>query len=309
MKQQQIACIPAQQASPKISILTGVRQWFRGNLRSGDTTAAALACLTLVCAAVLTGCAKNGGGGSGTGTAPPSGPTDFTSLSGNWLLTGASKAATPAPITMSGVIAEQAATGASRFTTTVLQVQAPCYANTQIVPLDGQTTAARYQAASFNVQGQILTLDAQPSADALQLTGTYAIMGGCADGQTGSFTGQRYADLTGTYVGTSTAAPGKMVSIAVAQDDNGTGMGTFLLTGTAQFAGFSCFTSGQIPIGAGSISGSHALIQFTANDQAHSQIALDGQIDAAAQALTLTASGVIGGSCAGDLGQFVLHKQ
>ena len=261
---------------------------------------------------LISGCSKPPGGSGGTGGGGGGGTANptFIGMSGNWMLTGSGSSGGGAatPITMSGVIAEQAASGASRFTTSVLRLQAPCYLDAQIVPLDGQVTETRYQSASFDVKGQYLSLDALKNTDATQLTGAYTIKGGCADGQSGKFTGQRYADLTGTYAG-ATSVAGRTVSIAVTEDTNGTGDGTFIISGTAQFTGFSCFTSGQIGNAGSSISGSNVDLQFTANDQGGSQVRLQGQIDPGAQTLTLSAAGVTGGSCSGDLGQFVMKKQ
>ncbi len=282
-----------------------LRRSFATRVRAQRICAGMLAAVAL---SLLTGCTKNGGGGSGTTPTPPvTGPADFLAITGNWQMTGtgSAKGGPATPITLSGVIAEQGNTS-SRFTTSTLEVQSPCYADAQIVPLDGQVTSARVQLGSFDVKAQTLTLDASKSSDANQLTGTYTIAGGCADGQAGNFTGQRVSNFQGTYSGT---AAGKTVAVTVLQDQNGTGGGYFVVTGSAQFTGFSCITGAQIGLGGGTISGTNVSLALTANDAAKSQVRLAGQLDLPAQTLTLSTATVSGGSCDANLGSLVLTKQ
>jgi hypothetical protein len=152
---------------------------------------------------------------------------------------------------------------------------------------------------SFSVNGQFLDLVGTMNNTGNSITGNYSVVGGCAAGDAGTFTGTRYSQLTGTYSGTiDKASSTEMISLKLQQNASGNGKGVFLVTGTAIFSGVSnCFTSGTIVAPSGYITGSMTQLIFT--DMDGNEIQLTGTIDAAADRLTLSSITMTSGSCAG----------
>ena len=194
------------------------------------------------------GCAKPGGGSGGGGgsTGGPT-PADYIYLAHNWSLTATpTKGGPTAPYRIGGVIDEQPGSNSSHYVTSVLEIPTPCYTGSDVVPSDGSVNGTRIQTSSFAVAGQVFSLDAQKDSTATQLTGTYQITGGCAGGESGTLSGQAYAALSGTYAGSIASQPGKSIVLNVNQETLGTGLGTFVVSGTGTFSGFTCFTQGTL---------------------------------------------------------------
>lgn len=271
--------------------------------------------LAIACSLSLTGCVKGGGSGSGSGNTGGTGgsgttPPDYIYLSRNWSFTATpTKGGSTTPYTVSGVIDEQPGSGGSHYVTSVLQIGSPCYAGSEIVPSDGSVTGTRIQTSSFNVASQVLSLDAQKDSTATHLSGTYAITGGCANGESGNISGQSYSALSGSYSGTLQGQAAKSITLNVTQEPFGTGVGTFVVSGTARFTGFSCFTQGTLGTTDAYVRGNAVTLLFNANDPQGAQVTLSGTIDAAAATFTVTSATVTGGTCAGSLGNVTLTKQ
>ncbi|WP_083350659.1 hypothetical protein [Terriglobus roseus] len=271
--------------------------------------------LSAACALGLTGCVKNGGGSGGSGSTGGSGgsgttPADYIYLSHNWSLTATpTKGGSTTPYTVSGVIDEQPGSNASHYVTSVLQIGSPCYDGANIVPADGSVNGARIQTSSFDVAGQVMSLDAQKDSTATHLTGVYTISGGCANGEAGTISGQAYAALSGTYVGSVAGQPGETITLNVNQELLGTGVGTFVVSGTARFSGISCFTQGTLGVTNAYVRGGAVVLQFATNEPQGSQVSLNGTIDAAAKTFNVTSGAVTGGACAASLGNIALTKQ
>jgi hypothetical protein len=176
------------------------------------------------------------------------------------------------------------------------------------IPLEGTVQGTAVGLHSFSVNGQYVTITATKNTKATQLTGTYSVSGGCANGAAGNITGTRYAILNGAYAGTI-AGGGQSIQVNVAQNTQGTGSGNFFVSGSATFAGISCFTTGTMAAENGSIIGNTVVLNFATNDPNGAQAVLTGQIDPAADTLTLSSVDVTGGSCAGSLGGATLTLQ
>jgi hypothetical protein len=104
---------------------------------------------------------------------------------------------------------------------------------------------------------------------------------------------------------------GETISLDLTQDPvvDGTGSGTFLVSGSATIGGISCFKTGSIPTPSTSVPGSTIIgnqVSLTFADSDGSLMTLTGTINPAASTLALTSVTVTGGSCAGSLGSATL---
>ena len=281
----------------------------RSNLFSGTQAIRSVAGLALLgCVAGLTGCGGNVS--TPVGSSPP--PANYKYLTGNWefVVTGTGTL----PFTaMAGFINETSQTpGTYDPVTAVFQVtpDTACYTGAPTVPLSGFVGLTTLKLTSFSVNGQILRLTATKDDTATNLTGTFQASSGCVKSATGSFTGTRYSALTGTYAGPlSAATTPQTMSLNLTQMPQGTGDGTFLTFGSANFTGFACFTQGTLLAPSGIVLGSSVSLTFTTNDPSKAQLVLVGKMDQAANTLTLSSATVTGGSCSGSYGTAVLTKQ
>jgi hypothetical protein len=241
-------------------------------------------------------------------TTPP--PTGYTFLTGNWVIQ-TTPTSSPTPFTgLSGFIDEQDQNAGTNDALTAALEANPsnCYLGADAIPLEGTVQGTAVGLHSFSVNGQYVTITATKNTKATQLTGTYSVSGGCANGAAGNITGTRYAILNGAYAGTI-AGGGQSIQVNVAQNTQGTGSGNFFVSGSATFAGISCFTTGTMAAENGSIIGNTVVLNFATNDPNGAQAVLTGQIDPAADTLTLSSVDVTGGSCAGSLGGATLTLQ
>lgn len=282
--------------------------------RNASTLAAALASVALLVG--LSGCVKNGGGGTKP-TPTPVNPADYDYLSGNWEIQATPATGTTAPFTaLGGYIYEQGNNpGVDDLTQAALQAQSPssCYANASYdtavtVPLTGSTQGADIRLASFAVNNQVLTIIGTKNSTATAFTGTYSVAGGCANGASGTVTGTEYDALTGTYTGSVTGNSGETMSLKLSQYSDGTGDGVFLVSGSATFTGFPCFTTGNLAAQNGGVAGSAVALTFTTNDAKGAQAVLTGTINPSAETLTINSITVTGGSCPGSIGAATLQK-
>jgi hypothetical protein len=246
---------------------------------------------------------KPGGGGGGG---------NYVYLSGNWQFQ-ATPTNSPTPFTaLAGFINEQGQNpGVDDLTTAALQVvPGDCYVNATVIPMQGSTQGANLHLESFSDNGQVLTIRAKKDSTATQLSGTYSIAGGCADGATGNITGVQYANMTGTYTGTIDGkTPAETVTLKLSQFVQGSGDGTFLVSGTGTFSGISCFSSGTLASPDGGVVGSAVSLLFSTNAPSGAKLNLAGSIDPTADTLTLSTMNVSGGTCAGSLGTATLKRQ
>ena len=271
------------------------------------STGCVLTSLTLLLSA---GCAKSGSGGAG-GSGSGSGssaPDPYANMSGNWQIEATPTKGSAPFTTLSGYVDELAVNATAHQTNAAFLVKSTgCFADTTTIPLSGNVEQPNVSLSSFSIEGQILTLTATKNEAATTLSGTYQVAGGCGGGETGTITGQKYASLTGTYKGSLASSPGRSLSLNLSQFVDGTGTGTFLVTGSATATGFSCFTSGSLgATGAGYVSGSSAVLTFTTNDATGAQLVLTGTFDTGATTLTLNSVQVTSGSCAGSYGNATL---
>ena len=249
-----------------------------------------------------TGCAtrdKSPDPGTGTGgTGPTPIGADYAYVTGNWKFAAkdSKAAATTPPDVFAGVVYEQGGSTLPHFATSVLRSTSPCYTGATVVPSDGSVNSSSLQLASFSVLGQVLTIGLQKDSTAQALTGTYSIAGGACAGQTGTLTGQKYAAVNGSYSGSFDSTTQHSVVLNLSQNEGGTGEGTFVLSGSANFSGLSCVTTGTIDPNQSFVSGSDISVSVTAN--ASTTVVLNGTIDPTAKTVQLQSTTVSGGTCA-----------
>ena len=246
----------------------------------------------------------SGSGSSGSGGGGSSAPDPYANMSGNWQLEATATSGSVPFNSLSGYVSELAVNATAHATQVAFLVTSNgCFADTKTVPLSGNVEEPNISLSSFSIEGQVLTLTATKNEAATSLSGTYSVAGGCGDGEAGTITGLRYAPLTGTYTGPLASDPAKTLTLNLSQYADGTGTGTFLVTGSASMTGFACFTSGTLgATGAGYVSGSMAVLTFNTNDPSGAQLALTGTFDTAASTLTVNSIQVTAGSCSGSYG-------
>jgi len=187
---------------------------------------------------------------------------------------------------MAGYINEQNDGATTHTVTSVFQVtpSGTCFLGAETVPSEGSLTGTALGLNGFSVNGQYVTFSATKDATATHLAGTYVVRGGCAGGAAGNFSGTKYANLTGTYRG-STSATGTM-SFALVQSSVPNGLGYFPQSGTANFSGFSCLNSATVNASASSVIGETVKLVMTDNNQ--HPITLNGTFTDDASAITVS---------------------
>jgi hypothetical protein len=274
------------------------------------TLGCALAGLSVLGLAELSGCSGNSGGKPSGGGTPPN-PADYIYLTGNWQIETTPTTA-PTPFTaLAGFINEQGQNpGVDDIATAALQATpSSCYVNAVTIPMQGSVEGKDLHLLSFSVNGQFLNITATKDATATHLTGAYSISGGCADGAAGTITGTQYASMTGTYSGSISGNSAQTLQLKLSQFTQGTGDGVFLVTGSATVGGVSCLTQGTLASQDGSVIGSTVKLTMSTNDASGAQLVLSGSIDPTAATLTLSSVDITGGSCAGSLGAATLTQQ
>lgn len=235
-------------------------------------------------------------------------PTQYSNFTGNWVLQFTPNAG-PAEFTqLSGFIDDVG--GSQHWATAALQgTLQDCFAGQSFTPWYGNINGDSMSLYSFLITGEAFTITANANSAFTQFTGTYTLGGPCANGETGTVVGTRYASLTGTYSGSLGSDAGQNLQLDLKQNAAGTGNGTFFVTGTAKLQGFSCFSSATIASYAGTVVGNDVQLQFTTNESPSSTLTLSGSIDPTADTLTATSIQVSGGGCAGSLGGASLTRQ
>ena len=265
--------------------------------------------LSLIC---LSGC----GGTIGTpvtgGTTPPPVPSN-PNATGNWQINFTPTAGSALFPFLSGYIQDNVTDATDvKFTTAELTLQPTtgCFAGLNSIFSTGSIDGAKLSLSSASNNGQFLDIAATLDSTSTHLTGTYKVNEGCANGAQGTVTGDAYASLTGTYVGSvDGSSPAKTFQLTLNQNAQGNGDGTFLVTGPAVLTGFACFTTGGFPAPASFVTGSLAQLSLTTSDPSGAKVNLTGTFDTAADTLQLSSIVVTSGSCAGSYGTATLKRQ
>jgi hypothetical protein len=204
----------------------------------------------LAAVVLLCGC---GGGGyqgqtarapGGAGGVPSPSPSPGPNIAGNWQFSTTSKVSGAPPLTIAGSISPSGSSvsGAAHVN------GSNCFDPLSTVELTGTLTGSDLSLTTTSVAGQVASFTGNISDDAL--TGTYAIVGGCAGGDEGTVTGVKIPSVTGNWAGDLTSETGDInrISVALVQGSP-TSAGIFGLTGTAMFEVGTCFKSAKITSG------------------------------------------------------------
>jgi len=194
----------------------------------------------LVLPVILAGC----GGSSGTSTPSGISPRTYPTLAGNWTVSAASNL-TGATYLLGGSMTNSGATVTA--TLQVLPDESGCLPTGEPIPFTGSmTTRGAISLTSAVVASQTISISGSTLGSGL-ITGTYKIAGGCAAGDSGTIEALVDPSFTGTYAGTMQPTSGASVDVSAAIVQAGPNAdGEFSVTGTAEFSGSPCFTSGTI---------------------------------------------------------------
>lgn len=179
---------------------------------------------------------------------PPGPPAQGQSISGGWQLSTTSTVGMP-PLTIAGSINESgsSATGA------VHVAGGSCFDQRNVIGLTGTVTDGNVSLTSASVDGQVITFSGSITIKANfadTLIGTYAINGGCANGDQGNVTGYSVGAFNGSWYGNLTTAGGADIHWGTNQlgQVDPSSEGSFGLTGAFNFDG-ACFNSGKLTPG------------------------------------------------------------
>jgi len=190
--------------------------------------------------ALLIGC------GGSSGIPSPVNPTPaYPNLAGNWTVT-ADSTVTGAQYELGGYMTN---TGASVTATFYVYpfAESNCYPSEEAIPFTGTvTTSGAISLTSGSVANQTITMAGSISGGS-SFTATYEIAGGCAAGDAGLVLARAEPSYTGDYTGTLQSLSGSDVNVSVNMVQSGPNAdGEYSVSGTAQFSGTSCFTTGTI---------------------------------------------------------------
>jgi hypothetical protein len=136
----------------------------------------------------------------------------------------------------------------NNVTGTMYVIGASCFDSSSGVAFTGTISGRTLTLTSPSVGGQVITVTATGTNSAL--TGTYAVSGGCDDGDTGTITANPVPSITGNWsgpiVGDSNDDTNASLAIAFTQAAAASSDGTFAVTGTLTYTGSTCSASGNV---------------------------------------------------------------
>ena len=230
--------------------------------------------------------------GCGGGSSNSSGP--YSSItSGNWSLTATSTVTSGLVLSIGGSLTQSG--NVVSGTVLVSSSVSSCPSLSAVaIPFTGTFSGDVLTLTSANVNGQFVRVNAIGSGSSL--TGTYSVVGGCADGDKGTIAASYLPPLTGTWTGTFTNPDGSPVPVnpnnpreyataSLTLTQSATAIdGSFPLSGTFNTNFVStCFVSGTIP-GVGTTIGTYVMgtsVVITAGGADGGEILYEGLLDEA----------------------------
>jgi len=247
-------------------------------------------CLTLLLT-VVSGCGGSSGGTIGGGS------QTYPTLTGNWMAASDSSL-TNSIYELGGYMTNTG--GSVTATLHAVPFLSSCFPSTDEIPFTGTvTTTGSISMTSTEVASQVISVTGTTVNGSL-LSGSYKITGGCAGGDSGSLIGLVEPSYSGAYSGTFQTGAPSPVSVSVTMIQSGPDAdGTYSLSGTVNFSGTSCFTTGTIT----SSTAYGGFIQFTVNTDQDGVLQFTGFSAATPQAITIEALyQVTAGLCSGETG-------
>ena len=194
--------------------------------------------LTLLFSIMLTlgGCA-----GNAAKYFPP--PQTLNDIAGNWQFNVTSSVSGTSAFSLAGSVNQS-----GQIVASALHVSgSSCFDPLATMDLSGKQGGGKLSMSSALVDGQVVNFTGNLTN--YTLTGTYAITGGCADGDRGTVSGSKVlqipSSLHGTFTTSANSTFDAMIQLA---EDSGNPDGTFGISGSATFSA-ACFSSGALQPG------------------------------------------------------------
>ena len=200
--------------------------------RSANTSWLLLA-LVLLC-----GCGGGYGGYKAPGGGTPSPVPQALKTISNWHFTMTSTVSQKPPIGIDGTLTQS---GSSSISGAVHVDGSNCFDRLTTMDLTGSMTGGDLSLTSAAVAGQVAALTGNIAGDSF--AGTYAISGGCADGDQGHVTGIRIFSIPNSFTGTFTTSGGGTYDVSgYVHEGSASPEGSIALIGLFSF-NTSCFSS------------------------------------------------------------------
>ncbi len=226
-------------------------------------------------------------------------PEQFTITSGNWDFAGSDQ-------TGQFIVGGNLTQSGSALTGMFHAFNSACYSFTTDIPFSGTADATSATMTSAAVASQVIS--AAVNGGGTSSSGTFKVIGGCADGSTGTFTATLVPSLSGNWTGSflSVSGPPAITTSAnLNQTAGADANGLFGLSGTTTFGNSVCFTSATIV--ASWVTGRVVLLLLNNSDG--SQTTFAGTLDNPSTAKSISGIyDISGGSCSGDSGTGTISR-
>jgi len=244
-----------------------------------------------------------GCGGSSGAIAPINPQEPKPLLSGNWTIVVTSNL-TNAAYNLGGYLSNT--NGSLAATLHVVPGESGCFGSAEAILFTGTvTTSGAISLTSAAVANQVISVTGSTPGGGL-LTGSYKIAGGCAAGDSGTVYGLVEPSFAGTYTGTLQFASGTTIGVNATLAQSGPNAeGEYSLSGTVQFSGSPCFTTGTIT--SSTVFGEY--LQVTLNTDQAGVVQFTGIGVAVPSSTTIAGTFLVtAGSCAGTSGTVTLES-
>jgi len=247
------------------------------------------------------------------------GGTSNTNLTqGNWAVTATSNVTANAAAP-SFLIGGNLTQSKSTVSGTMYVIDSLCFPASQQIVVTGSVKDKNVTLTTASFEGQVITVTGTTS-DPSTITGTYKVVGGCADGDQGTITATAMPSISGTWTGLvdaigSSASHGisqATLSVALTQANTASADGTFALTGTVTYTNSTCSVSGTIS--GGSLAGLYIAnlhVDTLEQDESQGDFTFSNVlIDSATAPKNMTGDyEVLSGLCQGNAETLTLTKQ
>lgn len=243
--------------------------------------------------------------GCGGGSNPTSSSTNSAArlAAGNWNLT-----ATSTVVSNTSYIGGSLASSGGKVTGVFHISHSSCFDLLADLPVTGTINSSNHVSiTSAALNGQVITALLEVPAGISTMTGTYAIKGGCADGDVGNINGNIVPDISGSWSGRLLSFSNdsvQQVNVHLAQSQTANSDGFYVLSGTVDFPISKCFTSGTIQ---NSLSAGGAFIITIATN--NGTVNASGTLTDMAIGKNMSISySISGGSCGGNDGVGIITR-
>ena len=228
----------------------------------------------------MVGCGGSSSGGNGGG-----GNQNSSITSGNWYVEATSTLLSGQKSYIGGSLIQ---TGTTIAGTTHID-NSNCYdLFDDDVPFTGTVSGSSVTLTSGSVTGQVIRVTGTITS-ANNISGTYTIRGGCADGDSGSIIGMHVPSISGTWKATEVSGSTTITTTAaITQQSTASADGSYPLSGTITFTNSPCATTATID-SISFVSGDIVAVSATTNESGggHGQLIFVGYMNNPAAATAL----------------------